>query len=88
MYTMSLEDTTYGNTVEYDEQSVIDAALVDHISVGMTYEQVTDVLGSNGESAGNGFIIYEYNLSNGQKLYINYVVNDNDQMVVRSIIVE
>lgn len=76
----SLETET--NTV------VVNTELVQQITVGMTFEEVKTILGSSGVNVGSGFIIYQYELTNNQTAYINYVLNESSELVVCNVVIK
>ena len=48
------------------ETSLVDSKLMGQITEGMTYKEVTEILGTTGTDVGYGAIIFEYHLSDGK----------------------
>lgn len=44
----------------------VDPTLIEQITEGMTYKEVTEILGTTGTQVGSGAIIFEYHLSDGK----------------------
>ncbi len=71
-------------TSSTESNKPVSAALVDQIVLGKTYEQVCDILGSEGTDVGSGAILYQWPLDNGKYLHIHFNSHD-DVWVVGSI---
>lgn len=67
---------------------VVNSELVRQITVGMTFEEVKTILGSAGADVGSGFIVYQYELTNNQTAYINYILNDSSELVVCNVVIK
>lgn len=67
---------------------VVNSELVQQITVGMTFEEVKTILGSTGADVGSGFIVYQYELTNNQTAYINYILNDSSELVVCNVVIK
>ena len=77
-----LQQPIYGvNTVP-----TVSSSLMAQLSVGMTIDQVVDVLGTAGQSVGSGAIIHQYATTAQDSVQIRYALNDNGQYVVDSIL--
>lgn len=77
-----LQQPIYGvNTVP-----TISSSLMGQLSVGMTINQVVDVLGTAGQSVGSGAIIHQYATTTQDSVQIRYTLNDNGQYVVAAIL--
>lgn len=77
-----LQQPIYGvNTVP-----TISSSLMAQLSVGMTIDQVVDVLGTAGQSVGSGAIIHQYATTAQDSVQIRYALNDNGQYVVAAIL--
>lgn len=78
----TLQQPIYGvNTVP-----TVSSSLMGQLSVGMTIDQVVDLLGTAGQSVGSGAIIHEYATTTQDSIQIRYVLNDNGQYVVAAIL--
>lgn len=77
-----LQQPIYGvNTVP-----TVSSSLVGQLSVGMTIDQVVDLLGTAGQSVGSGAIIHEYATTTQNSVQVRYALNDNGQYVVAAIL--
>ncbi len=77
-----LQHPIYGvNTVP-----TVSSSLMAQLSVGMTIDQVVDVLGTAGQSVGSGAIIHQYATTAQDNVQIRYALNDNGQYVVAAIL--
>lgn len=77
-----LQQPIYGvNTVP-----TVSSSLVGQLSVGMTIDQVVDLLGTAGQSVGSGAIIHEYATTTQNSVQVRYALNDNGQYVVTAIL--
>lgn len=76
-----LQQSIYGvNTVP-----TVSSSLMGQLSVGMTIDQVVDLLGTAGQSVGSGAIIHEYATTTQENVQVRYALNDNGQYVVTEI---
>ena len=64
------------NLVQTNQTAIIAVEALEQIQVGMTYDQVTRILGVHGRDIGSGAIIFEYNLITGETVNI-YFHRDN-----------
>ena len=55
------------------------------IQVGMTYEEIVEILGEEGTDVGSGFTIYEWDCGNGEALHIWFNVATDDSLIAESI---
>ena len=81
LYMLSAGDVSTTNTVE-----AIEPSKISNISIGMTYEQVTDTLGQIGVEVGSSTILYRYELSNSQVVFLNFSQDINNNLVLCNII--
>ena len=68
------------NIVPINRATAITADSLQQIKIGMTYEQVTEILGGPGRDIGSGAIIFEYDLETGSTVQIYFGrnnINDN-----------
>ncbi len=77
--------TTYGseNTVP-----LIDENGIEQISIGMSLDEVTEILGSKGLDIGYGAILFQYSLKNGDTVILNYALGNSGELVLCNIIRE
>ncbi|MCM1260704.1 MAG: hypothetical protein NC182_06200 [Prevotella sp.] len=76
-----LQQPIYGvNTVP-----TVSSSLMGQLSVGMTIDQVVDLLGTAGQSVGSGAIIHQYTTTTQENVQVRYALNENGQYVVTAI---
>lgn len=76
-----LQQPIYGvNTVP-----TVSSSLMGQLSVGMTIDQVVDLLGTAGQSVGSGAIIHQYTTTTQENVQVRYALNENGQYVVAAI---
>ena len=75
------------NSDNIEKADAISPTLIENITAGMSYQEVTDVLGTTGTDVGSGAIIFEYQLSDGRVAYIWFQSNGGaiEDMLVSSI---
>ena len=60
-------DNVYESDLETSAETyLVDIKLAEQITEGMTYKEVTEILGTTGTDVGYGAIIFEYHLSDGK----------------------
>ena len=57
------------------------------ISIGMTFDQVTNLFGFSGFNVGSGAILYKYTFDDSTSIVINYCRNSDGQLIVCNIII-
>ena len=68
-----LETVTEDASETASSSDLVDPKLIDQISKGMTYREVTEILGATGTDIGSGAVLFEYKLSNGKVAHIWFV---------------
>ena len=55
------------------------------ITIGMSYSEVTAILGSCGVDAEFGIAAFQYETTDGDIFYISYIENENHELIVAEI---
>ena len=71
--TEPVETVTEDASETASSSDLVDPKLIDQISKGMTYREVTEILGATGTDIGSGAVLFEYKLSNGKVAHIWFV---------------
>lgn len=71
------------NACDANSEHTISYEHADKIDTGMSYEEVTKILGSKGVSVGSGRVIYGWKLQNREEIFlVDFILGDNDKMVM------
>ena len=63
----------------------IDRNSLNLITMGMSYSEVTAILGSCGVDAEFGIAAFQYETTDGDVFYISYIENENHELIVAEI---
>lgn len=80
---------TSGGIVTYSIEDAfvnkIDRNSLNLITIGMSYSEVTAILGSCGVDAEFGIAAFQYETTDGDIFYISYIENENHELIVAEI---
>lgn len=62
----------YIHSDEIEIDNSVERSKIAQLKEGMSYDEVTEILGAKGTGVGSGFLIYGYPLTDGKTLYIYY----------------
>lgn len=85
-YTSSYTLSSYDVATTTYSSALIEHNKINDISIGMTYEQVSKILGQPGIDIGSGAILYRYELDNNQIVVLNFCQDINNNLVLCNII--
>lgn len=77
-----VEYSEYGDTTD----SLITIQQLNQISIGMSYEQVIDILGATGIDVGSGAILMQYCVDGNKSVLLNYCENSNGELILMNIL--
>lgn len=87
-YSSIMSNTSNANiiTQENANQRVVEKTNAHKVEIGMTYENVCNLLGSTGVDIGYGAILYQYLLDDSTTMILNFYRNSEGELILCNII--